>query len=197
MCLGYKYNAIALPFCLGILYAIQQFYLRTARQLRVLDLDSKASLLAHISTTILGRITIRSFAWNNKFTCETHRLLDLSMRPHYLLMCVQQWLRLVLNVMVAVLAVALASLSVFLGGSSNAAFIGVAMTGLVNFSASMSALVSSWTYLEIAIQAVVRIKTFTAGHENDTLASERNPPPNWPSTGKLEFRNISITYEYV
>lgn len=196
MCLGYKYSAIALPFCLAALYAIQQFYLRSARQLRVLDLDGKASLLAHVSTTILGRISVRSFGWGDKFTSETHRLLDLSMRAHYLLLCIQQWLRLVLNMMVAVLALALASISVYLGGSGNSAFIGVALTGLVSFSASMSALVSSWTYLEIAIQAVVRIKTFTAGHA-DVVPVTEDVPSNWPSTGRLEFQNVSLAYEYV
>ncbi|KIX08887.1 uncharacterized protein Z518_03544 [Rhinocladiella mackenziei CBS 650.93] len=143
-CLG-KYNAVAIPFCLIILYVIQKFYLRTARQLRILDLEGKALLLAHFSTTILGRTTIRSFGWDENYTGETAGLLDLSLRAHYLLLCVQQWLRLVLDMIVAVLALALSSLSVYLSTSANANFLGVAQMGLVNFSASMSALISSWT----------------------------------------------------
>ncbi|KAM3492907.1 hypothetical protein MY3957_003872 [Beauveria namnaoensis] len=41
---GASYATIALPFVLGIVYAIQKYYLRTSRQLRHLDLEAKTPL---------------------------------------------------------------------------------------------------------------------------------------------------------
>ena len=38
------YLAIGYPFLFGVLYAIQKFYLRTSRQLRLLDLEAKSPL---------------------------------------------------------------------------------------------------------------------------------------------------------
>lgn len=38
------YLAISYPFIAVVLYAIQKFYLRTSRQLRLLDLETKSPL---------------------------------------------------------------------------------------------------------------------------------------------------------
>jgi hypothetical protein len=38
------YLAIGYPFLIGILYFIQMFYLRTSRQIRLLDLEAKSPL---------------------------------------------------------------------------------------------------------------------------------------------------------
>ena len=39
-----KYMSVAIPFCILIIYFIQRFYLRTSRQLRLLDIEAKAPL---------------------------------------------------------------------------------------------------------------------------------------------------------
>jgi hypothetical protein len=38
------YLAISYPFLVILLYVVQKFYLRTARQLRLLDLEAKSPL---------------------------------------------------------------------------------------------------------------------------------------------------------
>lgn len=38
------YLAISYPFLGGLLYLVQRFYLRTSRQLRLLDLETKSPL---------------------------------------------------------------------------------------------------------------------------------------------------------
>jgi hypothetical protein len=38
------YLAISYPFLAGLLYVLQKFYLRTSRQLRLLDLEAKSPL---------------------------------------------------------------------------------------------------------------------------------------------------------
>ena len=38
------YIVVAYPFVVAVLYGIQRFYLRTSRQLRLLDLEAKSPL---------------------------------------------------------------------------------------------------------------------------------------------------------
>jgi ABC-type multidrug transport system fused ATPase/permease subunit len=39
-----KYMAVTIPFCLLLIYFIQRYYLKTSRQLRLLDIEAKAPL---------------------------------------------------------------------------------------------------------------------------------------------------------
>ncbi|XP_044715562.1 ABC transporter domain-containing protein [Hirsutella rhossiliensis] len=52
------YFAAVIPLMAGVLYFLQRFYLRTSRQLRLLELESKAPLYSHVLETIDGMISI-------------------------------------------------------------------------------------------------------------------------------------------
>ena len=61
--IGAKYVGIILPFIIVILYILQKVYLKTSRQLRFLDLESKSPLYSHFTETLSGLTTIRAFGW--------------------------------------------------------------------------------------------------------------------------------------
>lgn len=45
-----KYMAITIPFCLFLIYFVQSYYLKTSRQLRLLDIEAKAPLCKWIGS---------------------------------------------------------------------------------------------------------------------------------------------------
>ncbi|KAK8144941.1 hypothetical protein G3M48_005104 [Beauveria asiatica] len=55
------YFAAVLPFILLALGTVHRFYLRTSKQLRLLELESKAPLYSHMIDTINGIVSIRAF----------------------------------------------------------------------------------------------------------------------------------------
>ncbi|KAM0745247.1 hypothetical protein ACQRIT_000631 [Beauveria bassiana] len=55
------YFAAVLPFILLALGIVHRFYLRTSKQLRLLELESKVPLYLHIIDTINGIVSIRAF----------------------------------------------------------------------------------------------------------------------------------------
>ncbi|KAM3532453.1 hypothetical protein MY4038_004026 [Beauveria bassiana] len=63
---GASYATIALPFVLGIVYAIQKYCLRTSRQLRHLDLEAKTPLFSFDLTITAVAVIIVSVALNVK-----------------------------------------------------------------------------------------------------------------------------------
>lgn len=46
MCISAKYFAATIPAVVGIVYLLQKFYLRTSRQVRLLDLEAKSPLVS-------------------------------------------------------------------------------------------------------------------------------------------------------
>ena len=192
---GSVYAAISFPFLFGALYLIQKFYIRTSRQIRLLDLEAKSPLYSQFMECLNGLATLRAFGWQNALEQRNRKLLDRSQQPFYLLFAVQRWLTLVLDMFVAGIAVLLIILIVKLRGVLNAGFIGVALVNVILFSQTLKLLLTFWTTLETHIGAIARIKSFTAEAVSEHLPAEKEaPPPNWPAQGAIEFRHVSAAY---
>lgn len=95
--IGAKYVGVILPLIIVAIYLLQKIYLKTSRQLRLLDLESKSPLYSHFTETLSGLTTIRAFGWQTQSAAKNRRLLDISQKPYYLLYCIQRWLNLVLT----------------------------------------------------------------------------------------------------
>ena len=189
------YAAISFPIVLGTLYFIQKYYLRTSRQLRFMDLEAKAPLYSQFSECLAGLATVRAFGWQKALEEKNRDLLDRSQKPFYLLFSVQRWLTLVLDMMVAAIAVLLIVLVVKLRGTISAGFAGVALVNIIQFSQSIKLLVTFWTTLETHIGAIARIKVFNEAAEPEDKDTENvQPPSNWPAEGGIEFHSISAEY---
>ncbi|KAH7164989.1 P-loop containing nucleoside triphosphate hydrolase protein [Fusarium sp. MPI-SDFR-AT-0072] len=185
-----------LPICVAVVYVVQRVYLRTSRQLRLLQLESQSAVYSSFLELVEGVVSIRSFGWvkhaeNNNMEC-----LDKSQQPAYILLCLQLWLNIVLDLVIAAIAVILITLAVFLEGSTTAGQIGMSLNIVLVANSTLLALVTSWTNLEISLGAISRLKTLEA----DTEAEEQSPagaivPDTWPSRGAVEVRDLTVTYD--
>ena len=198
MCLSAGYFAATMPVVLFIMYLLQMFYLRTSRQLRLLDLEAKAPLYSHFLETLEGLVSIRSFGWTEEFEARNTRLLDTSQKPFYLLFCVQRWLGLVLDLTVAGLTVVLMVLVVKLRTTVNPGFVGLALVNVNDFNLALTEVLKSWTRLETSMGAITRTKTFEAETINENLPSETDRIPDnldWPSKGSIEIVDLYAAYK--
>ncbi|PGH27295.1 hypothetical protein AJ80_01005 [Polytolypa hystricis UAMH7299] len=191
---GARYVSIVIPFCIAAVYLIQKFYLRTSRQLRYLDLESKSPLYTHFTETLSGLATIRAFGWQDEFCEQNLRHLDVSQKPYYLLYCCQRWLNLVLDLFVAGIAVVLVSIAVKWRSTSGAGAIGLALINLLGFSQSLAHLISSWTTLETSLGAIARLKDFVQYTPCENEVSARDPPADWPALGAIDIRDITASF---
>lgn len=196
ICFGSGYLAFSIPFCAGILYGVQRFYLRTSRQLRFLDLETKAPLFSQFLEVNGGVSSIRAYGWTQEYLERSYDVLDASQKPFYLLMSVQRWLELVLNLMVGSLAVALVSIVTNVPGASSS-FLGVALFSVIDFSWMLKDVVTEWTKMETAIGAISRIRTYVETTEPEEPHNEKKMPvpEDWPSTGSIEIQGMSASYE--
>jgi ATP-binding cassette subfamily C (CFTR/MRP) protein 1 len=195
ICYGAYYLVAFIPVIGAILYAIQKFYLRTSRQLRLLDLEMKSPLFTHFSETQEGLATIRAFQWHSSFHTSFLNKLDASQKPNYLLYMIQQWLGLCLALTVAGVAMILVTFATQFNKQSSGGQIGVALISVMGFSSSLAALISHWTILETSIGAVTRLKQLELEVKPEDLPSESViPPSSWPKTGSVVYEGVYAGY---
>jgi ATP-binding cassette, subfamily C (CFTR/MRP), member 1 len=187
---------VTLPFTILAVYLIQKVYLATSRQLRFLDLEARAVVNASFLEMLEGVATIRAFGWQQPFICDNVRKLDLSMRPGYLLTCIQRWLDVVLDLIVPGLAIVIISLAVALKGTTTGGQIGIALNVVLQVNQYLLRLVASWTSLETSLGAISRLRAFEQDVQPEDKAGEMQPPPPaWPARGAVEFANLSACYK--
>lgn len=193
-----KYVGTAMVFVTGVFYFVQRYYLRTSRQLRYLDLETKSPLYSLFMESLHGRATVRAFCWQQECQAEFLRALDASQRPVYLLASIQQWLALVLGLITAAVAVVLVSIMVMLRdkGTASAGLGGVALLTMMSLSSNLMSAVVTWTRLETSIGAVARIKDFTEQTPEEVKPTKAvELPEHWPAGGAIEFKDVSVSYE--
>ncbi|TVY84375.1 ABC transporter FUM19 [Lachnellula suecica] len=188
------YMGISYPFLGVLLYFVQKFYLSTSRQLRLLDLEAKSPLYTHFLDTLKGITTLRAFGFIPDDIQKNARLIDTSQRPAYLLTMIQQWLSLVLDLMVMVLTTVLTTLAVRLHSSSG--FTGAALVTLMSFGETISFIVIFYTKLETSIGAIARLKIFNESVKPEDRDEENIvPPEQWPQSGVIELTGVSASYD--
>lgn len=190
--------SISYPFLAAILYTLQKYYLRTSKQIRLLDLEAQSPLYSHCVDTIKNLVTIRAFGWQSKTLDDGHRLLDASQKPYYHMFCIQRWLILVLDLIVAALAVTVMGVAVAMRNKAGTTSVGVALVNITTLGETLRNLIISWTSLETSLAAVSRLQTFSKNTPCEPLStSGAEPPAEWPCSGVIDFHDVSASYRSV
>ncbi|KAI8946261.1 putative ABC transporter [Xylaria longipes] len=190
-----KWLIVSFPVCAFIVYAVQKIYLRSSRQLRFLELHSRAAVFSSFLESVEGLETIRSFGWSQSVIERNIQVVDIAQRPEYLLLCLQRWLNIVLDVLAACVASGVVALAVSLRGTVTGAQIGIALNIMLLANTTLLKLVENWTTLETSLGAISRIKMLEDSTEpegRDIINLE--PTENWPSMGRIDIENISASY---
>lgn len=195
---GAKYAGLLLPFVIILLYYLQLFYLRTSRQMRILDLEAKTPLYTKLSETSAGLEHIRAFGWQEKVLAESLELLDDSQRPFYYMYCIQRWLTLVLQIFAAIVATILVAIALNWKETATQPGLGVALISCLDYSSLLGRFIARWVTIETSLGAVARLRTFvrTTPTEEDQ-ADAQMPPPEWPQKGQVEFKDVVVKYRFV
>lgn len=191
-------TAAVIPICIIAVYYVATFYVRTSRQVRLLDIEMKAPLFSHFLETLSGLSSIRAYGWTEEYRRLSRFALDNSQRPFYIQFCIQRWLNLVLDLIVAAIAVVVIAIALSLRGNSSLSLLGIALFNIVTFSSTLQSLISEWTGLETSIGAISRIRSYVREAKTEDLETEVHSVPNsWPLHGEVEFINMTASYEYV
>ncbi|KAK3301707.1 P-loop containing nucleoside triphosphate hydrolase protein [Chaetomium strumarium] len=191
-----KRLALSLPVCGSLVWIIQKVYLRTSRQLRFLELESRAAVLSSFLESVEGLETIRSLGWLSETADQNTKRLGDSQRPEYLLMCLQRWLNLVLDLIAATVAVGIIWAAVAFRGQIQAGQVGVALNVVLVANTTLLRLIESWTGLEVSLGAIARLQALKATTPSELIDKKAifEPPRGWPTQGRVEFKGVTAGY---
>ncbi|GAB1206155.1 hypothetical protein APSETT445_004837 [Aspergillus pseudonomiae] len=161
-------------------------------------IELKSPLYTHFIESLAGVVTIRAFSWTHASVSRMLSMLDTAQKPFYLLLSIQRWLSLVLNLIVAALTVLLVGAGLALRRHVDPGLLGVALVLMVDLGQTLSELIQNWTLLETSLGAIARIKDFaenTPSEDRGLDTQTAEPRPEWPPHGEIMFVDASIAYD--
>lgn len=193
---GIKNAGAITPGVFAVLYVVQYFYLRTSRQIRLLDIECKVPLYTQFTESSVGLLHIRAFGWEQKVFAQSLELLDVSQKPYYYMFVIQRWLELVMDLLVFALAMFLLPIAFNIELSTTAGGIALSLVTLIQFSEILTLFVRDWTQLETSLGAIARLRHLFA---NTPQESDINGGvgPYWPQHGHVVMDNVVAKYRFV
>ncbi|KAL5483667.1 hypothetical protein EMCRGX_G020072 [Ephydatia muelleri] len=178
-CYGLPYVAI-LIVPLGMLYyQIQAYYRVTSRELKRLSTVTLSPIYAHFSETLAGR-------------------LEINQRANYSSYVVSQWLGIRLQMLGVIMVTCVSFIAVLEHhfGSINPGMVGLAISYSLSVTTLLSGAVTSFTETEKQMVSVERVEQYINGTPSEIIegSTETCLPTDWPSDGKVEFREAVLTY---
>ncbi|OJJ51777.1 hypothetical protein ASPZODRAFT_57391 [Penicilliopsis zonata CBS 506.65] len=189
---------VTLPILLAVVYVVQKVYLYTSRQLRWLDLETNSLTSTSFLDTVNGLTTIRAFGWETAYMSDNSRRLDMSQIPSYSLLGIEQWLQLVLDLIIAAVALINVSLVIFQGqsgGGSTAGEVGITMNVFLSVNITLLVTIHFWTSFDASLEVVSRIAAFAREVKPEAQPGEDHvPPEEWPARGGVEMQDVVAGY---
>jgi ATP-binding cassette subfamily C (CFTR/MRP) protein 1 len=140
---------------------------------------------------------IRALGWQPQSIDQNIKSLDISQGPNYIMHAIQQWLTLVLNLLVAGLAVLVVGLAIAFKASTTGGQIGIALNVILTISNTLVQMLQFWTQLETSLGAISRIKMLEETLlPEDKECEDCEPFPEWPDKGAIEFKEVVAAYKY-
>lgn len=193
---GASFAAPMLPMFVLLVAAVQHFYLRTSRQLRILELDTSKKLYTHFTESAAGAAHIRASRCQLAFTQELYTVLNETQKPFYAMFCVQQWLILTLDVATTVAAVSVVALAVKYTSHTSDTAMGLAFLSLITFSETTSTFIQHWVETETCLGGVARVRDFAEKTPVEEVCKPGpDVPEDWPRYGKIDFNCVEATYQ--
>ncbi|KAJ5908138.1 P-loop containing nucleoside triphosphate hydrolase protein [Penicillium taxi] len=169
-----------------IVYLIQKVYLCTSRQLRFLSIEANSLPNNSFVETVQGIATIHAFGWEREYALDNDRAFDESQVPSYTLLTIKQWLSLVLDLIIAAVALFNVTFIVTLKGGEIAGDIGISMNVLLTINIAS---------FDTSLGVISHIRTFAITITPESEPKEEAPLPDiWLTRGEVEFNNITADY---
>ncbi|KAJ6454129.1 ABC protein [Mycena sanguinolenta] len=196
--LEHYFIVAAIVIVLGFGYFLQ-FYRSSSLEMKRLDAILRSVLYAHLSESLTGLPTIRSYGEIERFIKDNKYYIDLENRALFLTVTNQRWLAVRLD--------ALGSILVFLVGVFAAAGVSGISPGqiglILTYTTSLTQMFAVTTRMSAEVEnymnSVERLVHYARGDVVPSEAAHESTPENkpaadWPAHGGIEFKDVTMAY---
>ena len=188
--------AVVLPLVL-FFFIVQRIYIVTSRQIKRLYSVSKSPIFSHFAETVAGAETIRAFKQNERFVRESEEKVKQNVQSYYPSMISNRWLSIRIENLGNVMILFTAVFAVMKKDVMDPGIAGMAITYAINVIGSIVWMVRMACDLENNCVCLERIFEYTQlppEADWDSSEKEKKSLENWPSEGKIEFKNYQTRY---
>ncbi|KAF5342067.1 hypothetical protein D9611_001575 [Ephemerocybe angulata] len=172
------------------------FYRASARELKRLDSVLRSSLYSHFSESLSGLATIRAYKESERFKLDNQHRVDIENRAYWLTVTNQRWLGIRLDFLGAMLTFIVAMLTVGTRFTISPAQTGLVLSYILSVQQAFGWLVRQTAEVENNMNSVERMDHYAKGIEQEAphLIPEARPATSWPDQGRVELRDIVLSY---
>ncbi|KAK2006581.1 ABC transporter [Colletotrichum eremochloae] len=196
----------AVTCAIGIV--VGEIYTRTAVTIKRLVASAQSPIFSQFADTLAGLAIIRARSGMPQTFGDTlaDKMRVWSRAAEANFNC-NRWVAMRVDVVTALVGLSAGIIAVSKAGIVGAGLVGFSLQNATGLSQTILQLVRSMNDLEVELQSFVRIKEY-AGLEAEEKMDDSYPeegeytdnpshavPKKWPSTGEIEFRNVTIRYD--
>ncbi|KIM46743.1 hypothetical protein M413DRAFT_63584 [Hebeloma cylindrosporum] len=158
---------------------------------------TSSPLFSIYGETISGLTVIRAFGMPTKFLKDMIICADTNMNPSYWVVGLNRWLNVRFQMITGAL-IGILALIILLNPSIDASWAGLALAFASTLTLDVyfipSLQIRRWVDVEQTMVALERIKEYSDLPTEAPEYIEPRPPAAWPTSGSIQFENISVRY---
>ncbi|ODV66086.1 oligomycin resistance ATP-dependent permease [Hyphopichia burtonii NRRL Y-1933] len=187
--------ALAIPGMFFFFFAISNYYQASSREIRRQEALLRSFAYTAHSEILTGKNTILNFGKSSMFLETSSELMDNMNESSYMVLACQLWLNINLENLAFVFVLLIALLCVNRVFHSSASTSGLLLTYTIQSASTLAPLLSTLTKVENDMNAVERLCQYALHLKPEREErAQQLIEPGWPSSGAIEFQNVSMSY---
>ncbi|XP_050718620.1 ATP-binding cassette sub-family C member 5-like isoform X20 [Eriocheir sinensis] len=198
VCLVFPHFLPVLVVLAVIMMFIRNIFRIGIRDFKRLENVSRSPLYSHISTTVNGLPSINAYGKQELFTKKFSVFFDENSCAFYLFNCAMRWLAVRLDLLALCVTTSTAMLALFLRGTVDASFAGLALAYAAQLSGIFQYTVRLSTETEARFTSVQRLHDCSKvlASEAPPIIESNRPDASWPKHGRISFKKVQMKYRH-
>jgi len=196
-CISVPYLAVLVLPLLIIFVLARQSYMRTSRQLKRLEAVSRSPLYTHISSTLAGMTTIRSFDLQKKILTEFYACIDYQTEAWITFLTASRWFGQRLDLVAVFFSICAIYAPVLIATYSadvNTSLIGVSLTYALQLCGLFQWCIRQSAEVDNMMTSVERVFEYSEIESEPDNGDNKDLRKTWPEYGLITAEACSFSY---
>ncbi|KAG0084494.1 hypothetical protein BGZ93_001203 [Podila epicladia] len=200
VCIVNAWIVIAIPFLFAGFIGLRAVYIKTSRQVKRIDSQTRSPIYSQLSETLDGLTSVRAFGVGERFMGRFVDAQEANGRAFFTYLICARWLGFRLDALSALFLGITAVACVAVRDSQEAALVGLALNYVTQLSGELQWAVRQSVEAAILMVSVERMMEYAAVKPEESDRRRFNPdgssviPNGWPAEAKVSFTDMSLTY---